>query len=272
MRTLRPIAARRYGTRGPWAVAIHGGPGAPGHMAPIAAHLADTHRVLEPLQRLSGGGVSLTVAQHIADMAECIATHCGDHGDEMPALIGCSWGAMLALAYAAAHPPISGPVVLIGSGTFTIESRAEFKRLLAARLDGDLQARIDALATTHTDPDARLAAKAEIISLAYQGSPADPDTDTLHVDAVGNREAWDDMLRLQADGTFPAAFAAIASRVLMIHGNHDPHPGAMIRDSLLPYIPHLEYHELAGCGHDPWREPKHRAEFYRVLDRWLARG
>jgi len=230
-------------------------------------------------------------------MAECIATHTANQTLQntnlttankppaslhpKPALIGASWGAMLALAYAAAHPTSTGPIVLIGCGTFTLESRAEFKRILAERLNSPtqlndthaptLQSRIDALAQSHPDPDARLAAKAQIISLAYQGSPTDPDTDTLHVDAAGNRETWDDMLRLQANGTYPAAFAQITSPVLMLHGGHDPHPGAMIRDSLLPYLPRLEYHEIHNCGHDPWREPLHRAEFYSILDAWLAR-
>ncbi len=41
---------RKYG-RAPYTVAIvHGGPGAPGDMAPVARELSTTYGVLEPLQ------------------------------------------------------------------------------------------------------------------------------------------------------------------------------------------------------------------------------
>lgn len=49
-----PIRVRRYGTSGPWVVLLHGGPGAGGYLAPLARSLADSFRVLEPLQRGSG--------------------------------------------------------------------------------------------------------------------------------------------------------------------------------------------------------------------------
>ena len=49
------IEVRRYGARGPAVIVLHGGPGAPGAMAPVARALADDFMVLEPLQRPSGG-------------------------------------------------------------------------------------------------------------------------------------------------------------------------------------------------------------------------
>ena len=94
-------------------------------------------------------------------------------------------------------------------------------------------------------------------------------TTSTAVDARSNKEVWDDVVQLQEAGTYPAAFSAIKSPVLMLHGAHDPHPGPMIRDSLLRHIPHLEYVELDRCGHDPWRERYGREEFFRVLRKWL---
>ena len=78
------------------------------------------------------------------------------------------------------------------------------------------------------------------------------------------------MIRLQSDGTYPAAFAAITCPVLMLHGKHDTHPGLMIRDSLTPYLPQLEYVELVRCGHYPWLERHARDRFYEVVRGWLA--
>jgi hypothetical protein len=36
------------------------------------------------------------------------------------------------------------------------------------------------------------------------------------------------MLRLQTEGIYPAAFAAIKVSVLMVHGTFDPYPGRLI--------------------------------------------
>ena len=77
------------------------------------------------------------------------------------------------------------------------------------------------------------------------------------------------MVRLQNEGVYPAAFAAIKSPVLMLHGAVDPHPGEMIRASLAPYIPQLEYREWDRCGHYPWLEKATRTEFFSVLRNWL---
>lgn len=96
---------RTYGTSGPVVVVLHGGPGAPGHMAPVARGLADSFQILEPRQRGSGSE-PLTVARHVADLDGLVESHCGG---ARPALVGSSWGAMLALAYAAAHPGRAGP-------------------------------------------------------------------------------------------------------------------------------------------------------------------
>jgi pimeloyl-ACP methyl ester carboxylesterase len=79
------------------------------------------------------------------------------------------------------------------------------------------------------------------------------------------------MLRLQAEGVYPAAFAAIRSPVLMLHGDADPHPGDMIRVSLAPYLPQLEYRRLERCGHYPWLERVAREEFRTTLHAWLAK-
>ncbi len=84
-------------------------------------------------------------------------------------------------------------------------------------------------------------------------------------------ETWSDMRRLIDDGTYPNAFAAIESPVLMIHGNYDPHPGKMIRDSLLPFLPQLEYQEFDRCGHSPWLEKSARKLFFSHICEWFER-
>lgn len=174
---------------------LHGGPGANGGLEGIAAEFDGE----APLQRRSGD-VPLTVARHVEDLFALVSGP--------PLLVGHSWGAMLALCYAAEHPV--DRVVLAGCGTFDSASRAELVR--RRRL-------------------------------------APPPPFEEH-DERGHDETWQDMMRLQADGTYPARFARIEAPVTMLHGELDEHPGPMIRDSLRQFVPALEYFEVPGVGHD----------------------
>ena len=260
------LETREYGTSGPPVVLLHGGPGAPGTMAPLGRELSAAYRLFEPFQRRSGD-IPLTVAVHIADLLEVIETRCEG---TRPALVGSSWGATLALAFAAEHPDSAGPVVIIGSGTYTAESSAEFHRLLAGLISPDVEARIEE-ARDIPDPDRALAAAGDVFTEPYSYDPLTTDVEIAWADARGHREANDNWKRLRDEGKYPAAFAAIESPVLMLHGEADPHPGKMIRDSLLPMLPQLEYIEYDRCGHYPWIERHARDRFFRDLRYWLGR-
>jgi pimeloyl-ACP methyl ester carboxylesterase len=240
---------REHGPRNgsPVVVVLHGGPGAVGSAGGLARLLADPARVLEPWQE------ALTVETHISDVLSFVSTHC----DEPPVIVGHSWGAMLALAFAAEHPSRVAALCLVCSGTFDLEARAEFQRALEQQMP------------THAEGLSR-ADRDAIVDRIYTVAPlpADP-LDRNEFDERANEASWNDMLRLQADGTYPAAFARVQVPVLMVHGADDPHPGRMIRASLAPYLPQLEYHELARCSHYPWREREARDELARLVRAWL---
>ncbi len=256
---------RTYGQAGPPVVVLHGGPGAPGHMAPVARALADAFRVYEPFQRGSGG-VPLRVADHVADLRELVESL---GAGARPALIGSSWGAMLALAFAAAHPDLPGPLVLIGCGTFDRMARARMEKILDERTAPRLRQRLERLAGEIPEADRRLMVRARLVLPLYSCDLVTRDLESEACDARAHEETWADMLRLQDEGAYPAAFSAIRSPVLMLHGAEDPHPGRLIRTSLERYIPHLEYREWECCGHYPWLERAVRDEFFTVLRGWL---
>jgi len=237
-------------------------------MAPVARELAaSSFRVLEPMQRGSGGE-RLTVARHVADLAELVDSQCGG---ARPALVGSSWGAMLALAYGASHPDRAGPIVLIGCGTFDRVARQRLWSDLEEREDETFRRRMERLEKEIPDADERLEALGRLLLPLYSYDLITTELEIERCDARAHRETWADMLRLQADGVYPAGFASIEVPVLMLHGASDPHPGPMIRTSLEPYIPQLEYREWKRCGHYPWLEKAVRDEFFSVLQDWLAR-
>jgi len=260
-----PIQVRRHGTAGPIVIVLHGGPAAVGSASGLAQGLSDAFRVLEPWQRGSGRE-PLTVARHVADLHDVIMAS-GSPGP--PALVGESWGAMLALAYAAAHPDAVGPIALVGCGTFDTKARARIGEVLGERIDATLRQRLHDLAREFPNPQERLTKHYDLIKPFYSFDPVEEEDDNPPLDVRAHQETWDDMLRLQKEGIYPRAFAAIRSPVLMLHGTYDPHPGRMIRDSLVPYIPQIEYREWERCGHHPWKEPAVRDEFFAVLREWL---
>jgi pimeloyl-ACP methyl ester carboxylesterase len=179
---------------------------------------------------------------------------------------------MLALCYAAAHPDKAGPIVLVGCGTFDVASRARMKEILRERTDVGLQERL-ARVTASTNDAADLHMKKQKLtrdlSVYDRAEPWPEKQEYEPLDVRAHRETWDDMMRLQSDGTYPQAFTAITSDVLMVHGNYDPHPGPMIHASLRPFIRRLDYRELDRCGHSPWLERLARDEFFSTLKTWL---
>jgi pimeloyl-ACP methyl ester carboxylesterase len=259
------LLVRTYGESGRLVMLLHGGPGAPGDMAAVARGLSDSHRVLEPYQR-GGGGGPLSVARHVDDLHEVVNFYAPE---SPPTLLGSSWGAMLALAYAAAHPTSVASLILVGCGTFDVVARAKLHENLAQRMNDEVREGL-ARAELAPDEDERLRARAEAELSLYAYDPmALPQWET--VDAQGHLETWNDMLRLQAEGIYPAAFATIKVPMLMVHGAYDPAPGRLIRDGLLLYTPQLEYHEFEHCGHWPWLEKSASQEFFSLVREWLAR-
>lgn len=246
MSELAAITVRRYGSGPGPVVLLHGGPGAPGYLAPVARRLADEFTVLEPLQRVSGE-VPLSVAQHVADLADVL--------EEPVVLVGHSWGAMLALSFAVAHPELVRAVMLIGCGSYDEESRAAYKRTMKKRLAG----------ASAKDRELSFQEQARIATRAQAYDPLPRPDEVVAYDPVGYRQTWDDVLRLQAEGIEPAAFANLMVPVWMIHGDHDPHPGEATWGTLLVHIIDVGYTELRRCGHEPWNERHARAPFDRIL-------
>ena len=94
------LRTQRYGKTGPEVVVLHGGPAAIGEAEPLARGLSRAFRTFEPYQRGSGE-TPLSVAIHVEDVHQLVQ---GISDDIRPSVVGESWGAMLALAYASTYP------------------------------------------------------------------------------------------------------------------------------------------------------------------------
>jgi pimeloyl-ACP methyl ester carboxylesterase len=257
---------RTSGVTGRLVVLLHGGPGTPGYLLPLAEALSGRFRVVEPFERRSGE-TPLTVAGHVADICAVIDA---EAPGTRPALVGHSWGAMLALCVAAEFPVRVAGVAAVCPGTFNQASRAEFHARLDARLTPDARDALRRLEDTGS-PDRDLATLGRLLLPAYCHAGDVAWTEPAWCDARGHDESWADMLRLQARGLVPQRFSEITCPVAMFHGADDPHPGDAIASSLRPYLPQLDYRRWPACGHYPWLEPAVAHDFLATLTSWLDR-
>lgn len=100
---------------------IHGGPGAPGEMAPVARELSLNMGVLEPLQTAD------SIDGQLAELKKILEKH----GNPPMILVGFSWGAWLSYIFAARYSLLVKKLILIGSGPFEEKYAA---KIMATRL------------------------------------------------------------------------------------------------------------------------------------------
>ena len=185
---------------------------------------------------------------------------------------------MLGLSFAARFPERVSDLVLVGCGTYDSATRTIFKQSLDRQLGDEGRLKIRALQdrlATESDNGRRDVILGELGAAymkveSYDLLETEPASDHLPLDEAGHNETWKDVLRLQQEGIEPGIFRGISARVLMIHGDTDPHPGAPTHELLRQFIPGLEYMEVDRCGHEPWRERHAHGRFVEVVRAWLG--
>jgi proline iminopeptidase len=108
------LAVRDHGGNGPVVLLLHGGPGCPDYLEPVAELLGPDVRVVSLDQRGVGGSTcdgGYEAADYVADV-EAVREHIG--ADQIH-LLGHSWGGVVAQLYLHAHPDRVGSLCLLNS-------------------------------------------------------------------------------------------------------------------------------------------------------------
>jgi len=176
---------------------------------------------------------------------------------------------MLALAYAAAHAGSAGPRSWIGCGTFDLGARAKLQETLRTRMNAEVEERLERAGESLTKIE-RLKAIVDVLRPVYLYDPLPASQHKRKSIARAQQETWDDMVRSQADGIYPAVFASIKNPALMVHGTFDPHPGQPHSRGPPAYMPQMEYRELEQCGHYLGREGA-ADKFFALIREWLKK-
>ncbi len=247
---------------------LHGGPGALGYMAPVAARLAEGRGVVEPLQRAPSVEGQLDELRDVLD----------EHATGPVDLVGHSWGAVEAYLFAAAHPDRVRQVVMVASPPFDEHDADSLWDTRLGRLDpADREAALRARATladARIDERERAAALAELDRVTTIADGYDLATHEVGVvedlPDVYDR-VWQEAAAMRRDGELLAVGRRIACPVLAIHGDHDPHPAAGVERPLAPVVADFTFVLLERCGHLPWLERQARERFFELVDEALAR-
>jgi pimeloyl-ACP methyl ester carboxylesterase len=250
---------------------IHGGPGAPGEMAPVAIELSKNYGVLEPLQ------TKATITGQIEELKQVLKTH----GQPPITLIGFSWGAMLSYLFTANNPTMVKKLILVSSAVFEEKYAMNIMNTRLSRLSEDENLQVSALLKilgeqSNQGKDKALSLLGKYLAKAdsYDLISSEDDGNELK-SPLGSQydiyEAiWNEAKDLRSSGKFVALGKKINCPVVAIHGDYDPHPPEGVSTPLSKVIKHFKFILLKNCGHLPWLEKQAKDKFFDVLKKELT--
>ena len=257
---------RKYGNK-PFNVAvIHGGPGAPGEMAPVARELSSVSGVLEPLQ------TATTLEGQVQELKAVLEKN----GDLPVTLIGFSWGAMLSFIFTARYPSFVRKLILIGSGAYEEKYAADITKTRLSRLSEEERGEALSLMETLNDPaiedkNTPMARLGKLISRADSYDPLPHDSEILECRYDIYQSVWEQARELRSSGKLLELGKRIRCPVVAIHGDYDPHLSEGIKAPLSRILKDFRLILLEKCGHCPWIEKSARDRFYNILKKELFR-
>lgn len=255
---------RIYG-KAPFNVAvIHGGPGAPGSVAPVAQGLSSKWGVLEPFQ----------TATSLEGQIQELKTVLEENSDFPVTLIGHSWGALLSFILAARYSALTSKLILVGSGVYEAKYAKDIMKTRLARFGEEERAEVLSLMTTIQDPAVQdknvlMARLGSLLTKADAYDPLTLDIEGLECQYDQSvwkaNNVWEEFEELRASGKLLELGTQIQCPVVVIHGDYDSHPLEGIREPLSPIIKDLRFFLLKNCGHMPWIEREAKEVFFEIL-------
>ena len=258
------VNLRKYGNKPFHVAVIHGGPGAPGEMAPVARELSSVMGVLEPLQ------TAATLGGQVRELKAVLAKHAA----LTVTLIGFSWGALLSFIFTAQHPSFVRKLILIGSAPYEGKYALNITQTRLSRLTEQEREQALSLMQTLNDPSIAdknmpLARLGKLLSKADSYDPLPHDDEVLECRYDIYRGVWEQASELRSSGKLLKLGKRIRCPVVVIHGDYDPHPSAGVVEPLSRVLKDFRFILLEKCGHRPWLERNARDGFYNILKQEL---
>jgi len=252
---------RLYGEKPIKFVLVHGGPGAPGGMAPVARVVSEKVGVLEPFQ------TKKTIAGQIEELREQIE----NYAEKPVTILGWSWGAWLVVFLASKYPELVEKLILVSSGPFEAEyaKRIMERRYRNLSKDECEEAKIilDKLYSGEELED-----KDEVLSrFGYLMTKADfydelpHENEVVEVNGELHQKIWDEAAKMRESGELLEDVLNVKCPLTIIQGKEDSHPYEGLSEPLEKNGKKFKMILIERCGHYPWYEKYGREEFFRIL-------
>ena len=246
----------------PYRIAVvHGGPGAWGSVAQVAAELSREGAC----RTVSDGRIHRRARRRVRDVIVAL-------GERPMTLIGHSWGAWLVWTVAARYPDLVRKLILVGSGPFEARYAENIDIVRFSRLTETERNEVSSAFQRINDPttpnrDELLGRIGTLMGKAdtYDPLPIESDSTLPTGDPEAFSHIWPEANAMRKRGELLALASEILCPVVAIHGTYDPHPVDGVRVPLEGSLRDFRMIVLDRCGHEPWRERYARTGFFRVL-------
>jgi len=253
-------SVRKWGP-GPYSVVVvHGGPGAPGEVAPIAREISSVTGVLEPFQ------TETTLEGQIQELRLALA----ELGRTPVTLVGFSWGAFLSWMVASRHPELVKKLILISSPPFEERYAASITKHRLNRLKlqdkAEAQSLLDPLGNPSSGDKNQMLARLGVLLTHADAFDAVPgEGEGFHCQYDVFHGVWDEANELRRNRILIQMAKSIRCPVVAIHGDWDPHPGDGVTIPLSRELQDFRFILLEKCGHRPWTERYAAENFFKAL-------
>ena len=250
---------RTYGGEPFDLVLLHGGPGAPGELEPIARRISISFGILEPML------LSLSIKDQLKELHSIVVKHC----DHSVVFIGHSWGAWLGFIFVSLYPGSAKKLIMIGTPPFEEKYAADITGIRLSRLAPEEKNLIlIAEQQMKSAPEVNHAIMTRYIDLMIKADSFDllpaENSEMVFYPAVFYK-VWNEASELRKSGKLIRYADNISCPVVALHGDYDPHPAEGVKVPLSNALKNFKFVLLEKCGHYPWKEKYGRDLLYRIF-------
>lgn len=255
-------AFRQYGQEDPQMVLIHGGPGAPGELRPLAQILEKKgFSVLEPFQRAG------SISEQIEELYALLVSQ----ELRKTILLGYSWGAWLSILFTEKYPDLVERLILVSTPPFTSEESTIIAKRRLEKLDPVATVQVGELTNQleSSDKEIRTSAFRDLGRLFHQCDSYSLVTDKEYVlsyDVDIYHAVWSEAEERRISGAMEKSLGSLTVPLIFIHGNDDSHPSSAILSILKRLDLDVVYYEIPNCGHAPWLERFGQFRFLSIIE------
>ncbi|MTI68002.1 MAG: alpha/beta hydrolase [Firmicutes bacterium] len=251
---------RIYGDKPYEVLVIHGGPGAPGSVAPVARVLSKKFGVIEPFQTED------SIEGQINELVTVIKKNC----NKPITLIGHSWGAWLSYIFASIYSKYVKKLILVSSGPFETKYIDTLNRTRFNRFSEEEKRKVKELGETFYNSDTKNLTKVfkklgSIMTKVDSYKPIAYEDEIVKYQPKIFMKIMSEISKLRENGELLDMGKNIECPVILIHGDYDPHPYCGVKKPLSRVIENYNFNLLDKCGHNPWNELYAKDKFYEIL-------